>query len=119
MADQTIINSTVDALRSEIFAIIQANHESILTTLNELSVRDIQYPFVESKTLGSGNQFISMNLTFDGGYHIGISKFHLFVGQVLNDLRLERSNDSGEHLEITNDSNQAVQHLGDFLYDLK
>ncbi|HEL0816005.1 hypothetical protein [Streptococcus thermophilus] len=118
MADQAIINSTANALRSEIFAIIQVYHESILTILKELNVRDVQYPTAEL-TLGSGKQFISMHLTFGGGYNISISDFILFVGQEPNDLRLDRSNDSGEYLTITNDSYRAVQYLGDFLYDLK
>ncbi len=118
MADQAIINSTANALRSEIFAIIQVYHESILIILKELNVRDVQYPTAEL-TLGSGKQFISMHLTFGGGYNINISDFILFVGQEPNDLRLDRSNDSGEYLTITNDSYRAVQYLGDFLYDLK
>lgn len=118
MADQAIINSTANALRSEIFAIIQVYHESILTILKELNVCDVQYPTAEL-TLSSGKQFISMHLTFGGGYNISISDFILFVGQEPNDLRLDRSNDSGEYLTITNDSYRAVQYLGDFLYDLK
>ncbi|EPX14747.1 hypothetical protein SAG0169_06715 [Streptococcus agalactiae LDS 610] len=117
MADSTIINSTADALRNEILAIIQDNHESILTILKELSVRDVQYPTAEL-TLGSGKQSISMILTFDGGYNIGISEYHLFVGPEPDDLRLAHSTAHGGDT-ITNNSSQAVRHLGDFLYILK